>query len=90
VLKAVWNPKMQRVELLLEIVNDRDQDLAKKIADGEYPAVSMGCLSAGTPITLADGRRIAVENIEVGHRVRTHLGNNHRVFELHRRTYSLA
>lgn len=43
VLKAVWNPKMQRVELLLEIVNDRDQDLAKKIADGEYPAVSMGC-----------------------------------------------
>lgn len=87
VLKAVWNPKMQRVELLLEIVNDRDQDLAKKIADGEYPAVSMGCLSAGTPITMADGRRVTVENIEVGHQVRTHLGNNHRVFELHRRTY---
>jgi hypothetical protein len=43
VLKAVWNDKMQRVELLLEIVNDRDKDLAKKIADGEYPAVSMGC-----------------------------------------------
>jgi hypothetical protein len=43
VMKAVWNPKMQRVELLLEIVNDRDKELAKKIADGEYPAVSMGC-----------------------------------------------
>lgn len=43
VLKAVWNDKMQRVELLLEIVNDRDKELAKKIADGEYPAVSMGC-----------------------------------------------
>lgn len=43
VLKAVWNDKMQRVELLLEIVNDRDKELAKKIGDGEYPAVSMGC-----------------------------------------------
>lgn len=43
VRKAFWNNKMQRVELLLEIVNDRDADLAKKIADGEYPAVSMGC-----------------------------------------------
>ena len=43
VLKAMWNDKMQRVELLLEIVNDRDKELAKKIADGEYPAVSMGC-----------------------------------------------
>lgn len=43
VLKALWNDKMQRVELLLEIVNARDTDLAKKIGDGEYPAVSMGC-----------------------------------------------
>jgi hypothetical protein len=43
VLKSVWNDKMQRVELLLEIVNERDKELAKKIADGEYPAVSMGC-----------------------------------------------
>ena len=43
VMKAVWNTKMQRVELLLELVNDRDKDLVKKIEDGEYPAVSMGC-----------------------------------------------
>ena len=43
VMKAVWNTKMQRVELLLELVNDRDKELVKKIEDGEYPAVSMGC-----------------------------------------------
>lgn len=43
VLKALWNDKMQRVELLLEIVNAKDPDLSKKIGDGEYPAVSMGC-----------------------------------------------
>ena len=87
VRKAFWNDRMQRVELLLEIVEERDPSLVKKIADGEYPAVSMGCLAAGTLITLADGRRIPVEAIEVGDQVRTHLGNSHRVFELHRRTY---
>jgi hypothetical protein len=43
VLKAFWNPRMQRVELLLKIVNSRKVELIQKINDGEYPAVSMGC-----------------------------------------------
>jgi hypothetical protein len=43
VRKAFWNDRMQRAELLLEIVDERDPNLVKKIADGEYPAVSMGC-----------------------------------------------
>lgn len=41
--KAVWNANMRRVELLLKIVNSRDPELAKRIGDGEFPAVSMGC-----------------------------------------------
>jgi hypothetical protein len=43
VLKAFWNPQMHRVELLLGLKNDLAPDLAQRIADGEYPAVSMGC-----------------------------------------------
>lgn len=41
--KAFWNIRMQRVELLLDIINDKKPDLIKKIGDGEFPAVSMGC-----------------------------------------------
>ena len=43
VLKAFWNPQMHRVELLLGLKNELAPDLAQRIADGEYPAVSMGC-----------------------------------------------
>lgn len=43
VIKAFWNPQMHRVELLLGIDNDKAPDLVQRIADGEYPAVSMGC-----------------------------------------------
>lgn len=40
---ATWNPRMHRVELLLAIENKLDEELVRRIADGEYPAVSMGC-----------------------------------------------
>lgn len=41
--KAVLNPYMHRVELLLKLVNSRDPDIAQRIGDGDFPAVSMGC-----------------------------------------------
>lgn len=43
ILKAFWNTRMLRIELLLEIVNDRDRELVRKLAEGVYPEVSMGC-----------------------------------------------
>lgn len=43
VIKAFWNPQMHRVELLLALDNSKATDLVPRIADGEYPAVSMGC-----------------------------------------------
>lgn len=43
VIKAFWNPQMHRVELLLGLDNSKAADLVERIADGEYPAVSMGC-----------------------------------------------
>lgn len=43
VMKALWNPRMQRVELVLDFDESTDKDLAKRLADGEFPAVSMGC-----------------------------------------------
>ena len=43
VLKAFWNPSMHRVELLVGIDNTKAPEIVQRIADGEYPAVSMGC-----------------------------------------------
>lgn len=43
VIKAFWNAQMHRVELLVGVDNAKAPDLAERIADGDYPAVSMGC-----------------------------------------------
>lgn len=43
ILKAFWNPLMHRVEVLEDLENKKAPDLAQQIADGEYPAKSMGC-----------------------------------------------
>lgn len=43
VLKSFWNPTMHRIELLIGVKNDLAPDLVERIADGAYPAVSMGC-----------------------------------------------
>ena len=43
VLRAFWNARMHRVELLLRIVNNRKPELIQRINDGDFPAVSMGC-----------------------------------------------
>lgn len=43
VLKAFWNSYMHRVEVLEDLQNDRALDLVEQIADGQFPAKSMGC-----------------------------------------------
>ena len=43
ILKAFWNSRMHRVELLLELINERKPELILRINDGDFPAVSMGC-----------------------------------------------
>jgi hypothetical protein len=42
VVKAFWNAPMHRVELLIDLHDEKAPDLAQRIADGEFPPVSMG------------------------------------------------
>jgi hypothetical protein len=42
VVKAFWNPTMHRVELLVDLENEKAPDLVERIANGEFPPVSMG------------------------------------------------
>lgn len=43
IMKAFWNQTMHRVELLIDLENSKAPDLAERIANGEFPPVSMGC-----------------------------------------------
>lgn len=43
VVKAFYNERMHRVELLLKIDNAKCPDIVEKLLNGEFPAVSMGC-----------------------------------------------
>lgn len=43
VAAAAYNPVMRRVELLVEVDNEKGRDLIEKVADGEFPDWSMGC-----------------------------------------------
>lgn len=42
VVKAFWNPTMHRVELLVDLENEKAPDLVERITNGEFPPVSMG------------------------------------------------
>ena len=43
VIKAFYNWRMHRVELIIEVDNEKGHNIVNRIADGEYPPVSMGC-----------------------------------------------
>ena len=38
-----YNPKMKRVELILELDNNKAEDVLYKLDEGQLPSVSMGC-----------------------------------------------
>ena len=38
-----YNPRMKRVELILELDNNKSEDILNKLEGGQLPAVSMGC-----------------------------------------------
>jgi hypothetical protein len=86
------NPVMKRIELVKRVFNEEAHkkghtSILNRIYAGERVDVSMGCFKAGAMVTMADGTRKPIEQIEVGDRVRTHTGDTGRVTELHRRKY---
>lgn len=86
VLKAFWNPYMHRVEVLEDLDNEREPELAQRIADGEYPAKSMGCFPAGTRIHTDTGFK-RIEDVVVGDVVLNRKGQWTNVTETHVRPY---
>lgn len=90
---SVLNHTMKRVELIIRLDREKAKlegadGIITRIDAGEFPDVSMGCFIAGTLITMADGTRKPIEQIQVGDEVITHRGRVRKVTELHRRKYS--
>lgn len=92
VMKAFWNARMHRVELLIDLVNEKAPDLAERIEAGEYLPVSMGtkvkydvCLLPETLVRTSDGYR-EIQDISAGAQVRTHKGRLRAVVAAHTRT----
>ena len=56
VVKSFWNDTMHRVELLIDLENEKAPDLAERIAAGEFPPVSMGTKVAWDVCTICGNR----------------------------------
>jgi hypothetical protein len=75
------------IELLLEVDAKSFPKLAKEIEKGEIDGFSMGCFVAGTPITLHDGTKKPIEDIQTGDKVLTHTGKIESVTSTMERCY---
>jgi hypothetical protein len=59
---------------ILVATDQRHNELVADIQSGRLSAMSMGCFLPGTQVSLADGRRIAIEDVVPGEMVLTHKG----------------
>jgi len=59
---------------ILVATERKHTELVDAIQSGKMATMSMGCFTAGTQVTLADGRRVAIEDVQLGDMVLTHKG----------------
>jgi hypothetical protein len=75
ILDAVARDIGDSVYVDILIATDRKhRELIKDIESGELSTLSMGCFLPGTQVSLADGTRVAIEDVQVGDMVLTHKG----------------
>lgn len=59
---------------ILIATSRKHRELIEAIESGELSTLSMGCFVPGTQVTMADGTRVAIEDVQVGDKVLTHKG----------------
>lgn len=92
VLKAFYNDKMHRVELVIEVPTDKSRYLKSYIDEGKPISVSMGlntpCFPKGTHISLPDGSSKCITEFSSGESVPTSQGNIKKVIKTTKTPYS--
>lgn len=80
IIDAVARDIGDSVYIDILIATDRKhKDLVAAIESGKMGTLSMGCFVPGTQITMSDGRRIAIEDVQPGDMVLTHKGRSREV-----------
>lgn len=80
ILDAVARDIGDSVYIDILVATDRKHtELIKDIESGELSTLSMGCFLPGTQVSLADGTRVAIEDVQVGDMVLTHKGRSREV-----------
>jgi hypothetical protein len=75
IIDAVARDIGESVYVDILVANDRKHsDLIEQIESGNLSTLSMGCFLPGTQVSLADGTRVAIEDVQVGDMVLTHKG----------------
>jgi hypothetical protein len=75
IIDAVARDIGESIYVDILIATDRKhRDLVAAIENGKMGTLSMGCFLPGTQVTMADGRRIAIEDVQPGDMVLTHKG----------------
>ena len=64
---------------ILVATQKRHNSLIRAITSGDLQTLSMGCFLPGTPVTMADGTRLPIEEVAVGDMVLTHKGRSREV-----------
>jgi hypothetical protein len=59
---------------ILVATDRKHKPLIDAIASGQLSTLSMGCFTPGTQISMGDGSRVAIEDVQVGDLVLTHKG----------------
>ena len=59
----------------------KHKDLVKAIENHKMSTLSMGCFLPGTQVTMADGRRVSIEDVQPGDMVFTHKGRAREVLD---------
>jgi hypothetical protein len=80
IIDAVARDIGESIYVDILIATDRKhKDLVEAIQSGKMGTLSMGCFLPGTQVTMADGRRIAIEDVQPGDMVLTHKGRSREV-----------
>lgn len=68
---------------ILVATDRKHTQLIEDILSGKMSTLSMGCFRPGTHVSLANGVRVPIEEIQVGDMVRTHTGKAQKVANKH-------
>lgn len=87
-VKTAYNEKLARIELLVDIVNKKNDNLLQKLASGQPVDWSMACAQHKNTPVMTESGWAPIAKIRLGDKVLTHRSRFRRVTALLRKSYT--